>query len=105
MAFRVSIQPAAAADLDEAARYIATQGNPERAREWREGALDAIDNLAESPKRGIVVPEAVRLRRSYLQIHYQAHRIVYFVDEDAQVVVVARLYHGARKPLRDGDLR
>lgn len=51
-----------------------------------------------------LIPESEDLGRELRSIRYHSHRIVYEVDLPSQTVYVARVYHGARKPLSPEDL-
>jgi mRNA-degrading endonuclease RelE of RelBE toxin-antitoxin system len=35
---------------------------------------------------------------------YHSHRVIYAVYEEEEVVMIHRVYHGARKPLKAGDV-
>ena len=104
MVFKVVVDPAALEDIDEATRYIAAQGNPERAMRWKVGALSAIGSLREFSMRCAVIPEAVDLDNAFRHLHYHSHQIVFEIYEEDRTVVVARVYHVARRALRLSDL-
>ncbi|AIE86819.1 type II toxin-antitoxin system RelE/ParE family toxin [Fimbriimonas ginsengisoli] len=103
MGFRVFILPQAEADAAEYAAYIA-QDSPNAALKRIDGLSEMFEALSEMPERFTVIPEQGRFRRSYRQFHYHSHRVILFVDDAAEKVVVARVYHGSRDLLRSGDL-
>ena len=102
-AYSVVVLPRAEADAAEHASWIA-EDSPAAAVRWIEGPERAIEALNEMPNAHARVPETGRFRRKYRQIHHHAHRVLFFVDETAKTVVVARVVHGARDRLRPGDL-
>ncbi len=100
MAHRVITLPQAEADAVEYAEYIA-QDSREAAYKWLVGLEEAIESLSDMPERCAVIPEHGMFTRIFRHLHYHSHRIVFFIEE---VVVVARIYHGARDELRPDDL-
>ena len=103
MAYRVITLPQAEHDALEYAAQIA-KDSPATAGKWLVGLEQAVAALSEMPGGFVIIPETGRFRRTYRQFHYHSHRVVFFVDEGDQAVVVARVYHGARDHLRPNDL-
>ena len=44
------------------------------------------------------------LGKPYRSAQHYSHRLIYRIDEEASIVYVVRLYHGARKPLEPEDI-
>jgi len=103
MAHKVITLPQAEADATKYAEYIA-QDSREAAYRWLVGLEGAIQSLTEMPESFSLIPESGQFTRRYRHLHYHSHRIVFFVEEALQVVVVARIYHGARSGLHQRDL-
>jgi toxin ParE1/3/4 len=104
MAYRVIVMPSAQADLQEHTDYIALDSD-RYAREWLNKAWDVISSLAENPKRFAVIAESEEIGVELRDALHYSHRIVYWVKDEEQVVEVLRVYHGARKPLTQKDIR
>jgi len=103
MAFRIELARAAELDIADAAEYI-SRDSPVLAQRWLEGLFQLIASFENMPTRHALIPEAEQLKRQLRSVHYQSHRIVYEVREDQSIVYVARIYHGARRPLSARDV-
>lgn len=103
MAFKVIVLQRAEADAEEYVQFIAANSR-QAAGDWLQGLELEISGLAEMPQRYATIPEQGRFRHLYRHLHYHSHRVIFFVDELAQTVVVARIYHSARERLRIEDL-
>ena len=102
MAFNVVVRPIAFADIDEATQYIAEQGNPIRAGEWREGSLTRSRNSPNCPT-GILLRQSPRTwGKRIRQFHYHSHRVIYRILQTE--VEVLRVYHGSRRALDSRSL-
>ncbi len=103
MKHKIVILSMAEEDAREGAAYIAADSAVAAAK-WLTGLELSIESLSEFPNRFSRIPEAGSFNREYRQLHYHSHRIVFFVDEEAQAVVVARIYHGSRDKLRPSEV-
>ena len=103
MAFEIALAAAAERDIAEAVAYIG-QDSPTRARKWFDGLFATLEQLRELPERHVLVPEADELGREIRSLHYHSHRIIYEVRPSQNTVYIARIYHGARKPLEAKDI-
>lgn len=103
MAYRVKFSFRAESDVREAAAYIRSD-SPRAAQRWVLGLREAMAVLRDAPLSLPFIPETDRLGRPYRAIHYYSHRVIYRVDEENAVVYIVRVYHGARRPLEDGDV-
>ncbi len=105
MAYRIQIARPAVRDATKYAAFIRDEQNsPEGALRWLDGLHEAIKGLANAPNLFSVIPEAEELGYPYRSFLYHSHRVVYAVEDNAQLVVVHRVYHGARQPLSETDL-
>ena len=104
MEFKIVLDPMAVEDIVEATTYIAEEAGIERARRWRSGLFEAIRGLESMPARYAMIPENELLGIEFRHLHHHTHRIVFEIDEEARKVIVARVYHGSRRPLRESDL-
>jgi plasmid stabilization system protein ParE len=57
--------------------------------------LSATRQLERSPQLGRIVPEIgdSKIR----EIFYRSYRIIYFYEEDSEIVEILTIYHGARQ--------
>ena len=105
LAYRIQIAQPAIQDAKNYAAFIRDEQHaPEPARRWLDGLYEAIRELSESPNRFSVIPEAEELGFPYRSFVYHSHRVVYAVDDTSLIVMVHRVYHGARQPLTEKDL-
>ncbi len=103
MAFKVQIVAAAERDIAEALAFI-HQNSPVAAQRWLETLLRKIRGLAEMPFRFALIAEADELKKPLRSFVPHSHRIVYEVDDAAEVVSIVRVYHLSRAPLQLEDL-
>lgn len=103
MAYKISVTAPAYADLIEAADIIAAD-SPSAARDWVRKWWLAIDGLTDMPKRFAVIEESEEFDQEYRDFTHYSHRVIYLVDEATSTVVIVRVYHMARRPLRIEDL-
>ena len=93
MAWRITWSPTARMDLKGIFEYI-SEDNPTAAHHFVSGLIAAIENLAEFPKSGRVVPE---FREDTIrELIHRPYRLVYRLDETAKSLEVVRLWHAAR---------
>jgi len=105
LAYKIQITEFAVTDAQEYSAYLRDELNSKEAAEkWLSGLQIAIHQLADLPKGFAVISEARALGFPYRDFNYHSHRVVFAVDEINQVVVVHRIYHGARRPLRSKDI-
>lgn len=98
MTYRIEISDPAAADIDEAARFIAEDSTTQAAK-WIQELTETILSLSEIPERFPLILEAPELGRPYRAARHYSHRIIYRIDESSETVFVVRVRHQARKPL------
>lgn len=103
MAFKVQLSEAARTDMKQTTALISKRA-PASADKWFDGLIDALKSLTEMPLRFALMPEANELKRPLRSFPYHSHRVIYQVDEPAQVVSILRVYHSARAPLQLEDL-
>ena len=106
LAYSIQITRPARQDAQEYAAFIHTERqSPGAARHWLPGLYEAITGLREAPHRFAVIAEAGEAGFPYRAFVYHSHRVVYAVDDTAQVVLVLRIYHTARQSLSEQELR
>ncbi len=106
MAFEIRILEDAKFDLQDYARYILKKEKSEEAVErWIEGFTARLQVLEDHAESFDEIPEDIPSPYKYQSINYKSHRIIYRVDKRAGRVLVMRVYHGARQPLKPSDLQ
>jgi plasmid stabilization system protein ParE len=98
MAFEIRLSAKAQFDIDESALFIA-EDSPTHAAKWKSTLEDLILSLADAPDRFDLIPESTKLKRAYRSVNHYSHRVIFRVDEQANVVYIVRIYHGARRAL------
>lgn len=88
-------------ELDAIVSYISRDA-PDTARRWRGAILRNIGTLRHFPLRHGLAPEAQAVGREVRQMMHGVYRVLYTVD--AEAVTVHGIRHGARRPLRPGEL-
>jgi toxin ParE1/3/4 len=78
--------------MSEIVDYI-SRDRPDAARKWAEGVFDAVDELANFPGRGRVVPEVGR--PSVRELIHGEYRVIYKVEAKAIGILTVR--HGRRR--------
>jgi toxin ParE1/3/4 len=102
MDFRVVWSQSALQDLRELVRYI-SRDNRQVAQKFGNLIISKVDVLSEFPRIGREVPEfGIDTLR---QIGVSPYRIVYEIDDQAAVVAILRVWHGARDRLTTSDLK
>ncbi len=105
MAYEIRITEPAKFDAQEYAQYIRDkERSVEAASKWLRTLLVEIEKLRDMPSRFAVIPEGDELGTAYRSFNYYSHRVIYAVNEEAQIVTIHRIYHGARAPLAPDDV-
>lgn len=97
MEYRVRLAERAVSDLAAIYREKNAEISPPAAR-WFLGMRDAVLSLKTSPLRGALTSESSSLRHLLYGKKPHVYRIIYSVDDDAGMVNVAQIRHGARQP-------
>lgn len=103
MSRKVAVLPQAELDATEYAAYI-SEDSASAAHRWLVGLEGVISELEDMAEAWPEIPERGAFRRKYRHRHHHSHRIVFFIDEESNTVVIARIYHAARKELSQRDL-
>jgi plasmid stabilization system protein ParE len=102
--FRVIIQPAAHADIAEAAGWLAARA-PGPAAKWLAGMREAIASLTTHPLRCPLAPESDEFEEEIRELLHGKrggiYRILFTVSGDT--VHLLHVRHAARRPLRHDD--
>lgn len=105
MKYQVRLQPAAAADLEEAYLHAAKHA-PLTAARWLNRFQDALGTLERNPERCALAPENRWSRRELRQYLYgkRAHvyRAIYTIEADT--VWIVRIRRAVRKPFTRAEL-
>ncbi len=93
MAYQVVWAEAALVDLRDLVRYIA-RDDRKVAKRFGDLIVTKVDSLQTFPRIGRIVPE---YREDLLrELIVSPYRIVYEIDDDAMMLSVLRIWHGAR---------
>ena len=76
-----------------------------RAQKWFNDLFIALESIREFPERHAVISESDQLKKNLRSFHHHSHRVIYEVQAKVNVVYIVRVYHGARKPLTQMDIR
>ena len=93
MAFKIIWSEQAREDLRDIVSFIALD-NPEIAESFGCLLMSKMDILVEFPKLGRIVPE--KQDENIRELVFRSYRIVYQVLAEANVIAIARVWHGAR---------
>lgn len=99
MAFEVRLSKRAIRDLRHIYGSINAETSEAAAR-WFRGLEADIFSLEIFPERCATTPERPNLRHLLYGNKPHVYRVLFTIDEDAQVVSVAQIRHGARRPLK-----
>jgi plasmid stabilization system protein ParE len=99
----VHLAPRALKDAEDIYGYIAREA-PVAAEHWVAELFEVIESLARFPRRCAPATEEPVLRVGLRQMVFGNYRILFTVDEEARVVNVPHIRHGARRLLEPGDL-
>lgn len=70
--------------------------SPVYAKQFCERLVASLDKLADFPRIGRQVPEAEDNPDDIRELIFRDYRILYLVEEDAQLVYILAIIHGAR---------
>jgi len=99
MAFEVRLAKRAIRDL----RHIYGSVNAETseaAAVWFRGLEAAIFSLEVLPERCATTPERPNLRHLLYGNKPHIYRVIFTINDEAQIVNIAQIRHGARRPLK-----
>ncbi len=91
---KIEWSPRAERELTQLRDYIA-QDSPFYARQFTERLVLAVERLATLPRSGRTVPEAGH-QDTIREVLYQGYRLIYRIREEAQLVQIVTVLHGAR---------
>lgn len=78
------------------------------AARWLNGLEQALDSLADHPRRCPLAPESKNLKRQLRNLLYgnrpHIYRIIYEIDDRRRIVWVLHIRHGARRQSKAPDL-
>ena len=112
MTFRVKVSRSAKMDADDAYAWMKKEHSDTLAIRWFNGLVDAVNSLAEFPRRCALALESEEIGIELRQLLYgkrsATYRIVFTVVHDANsgddIVQVYRIWHGARDSIKKNDL-
>ena len=93
MAYELIWSPAARDDLHDIVVFIA-RDNPNRAMSFGYELISETDRLQEFPESGRTVPEY--RDDSLRELIFRQYRIVYRVNYEQRLCLIARIWHSAR---------
>ncbi|MFN6465547.1 MAG: type II toxin-antitoxin system RelE/ParE family toxin [Nostoc sp. DedVER02] len=109
MTYRVEISSVAQAEADKAFLQLLQLISPERARQWYQGLLSAIESLSEMPKRCPLARENEYFSKEIRQLLYgqsrNSYRIIFTIVENSEVSTVRILHirHAAQQTLGENQ--
>ena len=109
MTYRVEISSVAEAEADGAFLQLSQLMSPERARQWYQGLLSAIESLSEMPKRCPLARENKYFSKEIRQVMYgksrNSYRIIFTIVEGSKVSTVRILHirHAAQQTLGENQ--
>lgn len=92
---RIRWSQAARRDLRNLKHYIA-QDSPFYAKQFCERLVASVDKLADFPRIGRQVPEAEDSPDDIRELIFRDYRILYLVEDSAQLIYILAVVHGAR---------
>ena len=95
MAFRVDLTERAISDLRRLYQVIDAEGS-RQARDWFNGLERRILSLDDHPARAPTISEQPTLHHLLYRRKRNVYRIVFAIDDEAQVVKVLHIRHSAR---------
>ena len=109
MSYRVEISSVAEAEADSAFLLLSQITSPEKARQWYEGLLRAIESLSEMPKRCPLARENKYFSQEIHQLLYgrgrNSYRILFTLVESDEMATVRILHirHAAQQTLGESQ--
>ena len=100
MTYRVEVLPRAGRDLRRIYRRIQADYS-QQAKDWFNNLEALIRSLDEQPSRGAATPERPKLRQVLHGHKPHVYRVIYTIDEQAQLVSVLHIRHGAQGAFTD----
>jgi plasmid stabilization system protein ParE len=105
MSYRIEIASIAEAEVDQAFLWTAQQVSQEAAGRWYQGLLQAIESLAEMPRRCPLARENDDFSQEIRQLLYgkgrSKYRVLFTVIEDLEnpTVRILHMRHAAQQPI------
>jgi len=93
MAYQIVWTVKSSEDIEAIVRYVARE-NPQAASELGRGIYERVQMLIQFPDAGRVVPEIGQ--SDWRELIYRKYRIVYHVNQRAEAIEIARVWHAAR---------
>ncbi len=109
MSYRVEISSVAEAEVDSAFLLLSQITSPEKARQWYEGLLKAIESLSQMPKRCPLARENKYFSQEIRQVLYgrgrNSYRILFTLVESDEMTTVRILHirHAAQQTLGESQ--
>ncbi len=109
MSYRIEISSVAEAEADSAFLLLSQITSPEKARQWYEGLLRAIESLSQMPKRCPLARENKYFSQEIRQLLYgrgrNSYRILFTLVESDEMATVRILHirHAAQQTLGESQ--
>jgi len=107
MAYRVEIAKTAETQLEELYLWVVERA-PQPGAAWFNGLEQAMLSLDQHPQRCPIAPESFRPEHPIRVLHYgrrpHVYRVFVTVDDNARVVRVLHVRHGARRQITRAEL-
>jgi plasmid stabilization system protein ParE len=109
MSYRIEISSVAEGEADSAFLRLSQLTSPEQAQQWYAGLLEAIESLAQMPKRCSLARENKYFSQEIRQLLYgkgrNSYRILFVIVEESEVSTVRILHirHAAQQTLGESQ--
>ena len=104
LVYKVKITNLAKQDARDYPEFLRDNRAPDAAIRWLKELESAIDSHSGLPERFVKVQESSELSGEFRQFIHYSHRVIYRIEEESKTVFVLRIYHGARRNLKDNDV-
>jgi plasmid stabilization system protein ParE len=101
MNYSIEILPQALDNIESAYRWMADNISPERAEQWYDELMVAVQSLGKFPNRGSQAPEAVEFELDIRQLFVgkgKQYRLLFLVEKGRVSIVYVR--HSSQSWLR-----
>ena len=95
--YRLGFLPIAREDMLDIVRYISQElHNPEAAQRLSERLIDAVQSILGHPYAAPAFHPPRPLKYEYRKLHVQSYMVFYRIDEERELVTVARVVYARR---------
>jgi plasmid stabilization system protein ParE len=107
MTYRIEVSSVGEAEADKAFLWMSQIISTEKARQWYQGLLNAIESLSEMPNRCPLARENKSFSQEIRQLLYgrgrNSYRVLFVVLEEASTVRILHIRHAAQQSQRQSQ--